>query len=568
MRAVKIAERRENAMKNAMEMVRLGSTLRKAAEVHRVPRATLHDRIKKKEKRPSNWCRTILTKEEEEVIVGTLLRYSTRGVPLTRSHLVEAVAIQVERMSPDRRAKLPFTNGVPGIRFIRNFEKRHKDRVRFGFPTKQEAKRYAAANADYLTSHFATLKRLIEVHNFDEQRIWNLDETGSSPEKEQFGRGRRRRYVGRGTSADMRVAEFLNANRVTILPCISASGDMAPPMFVFKGKQLPFRNVVRAGEVVSETYHDHLPARAVVAMREELGGVDSSNFLAWARSFVEHVQYLVRGGRPILLIYDAYRSHMSLAVLELLLQNNIVVYALPAHTSGKTQPLDVVLFGIFKLTLRDLLVTLLSAEDYTKYNMYDFCRLPRHAYHEAFSRANIRAGFKRAGIWPFRPVALLGNPRPASVDDLNRFLTVEEMAVLFEKKLSEKREEVFGEKLVMTKNGFIDTSGGAVLTSERAMVLVRKKNLQMEQKKVAAAASALKAQERALDARQKSRAEAKMYWAVRNRARATLMGLTVENYLKRTSSIKERRIRQKTLIMTKRLAENGQSTSGIARIEV
>jgi len=92
-------------------------------------------------------------------------------------------------------------------------------------------------------------------------------------------------------------------------------------------------------------------------MRPELGSVDGTNFLEWAKVWIESNADIPKAGRSILLIYDPYRSHMSLAVLELFQKNNIIVYASPGHTSGKTQPLDVVIFGIFKSALRDILLS-------------------------------------------------------------------------------------------------------------------------------------------------------------------------------------------------------------------
>lgn len=68
-----------------------------------------------------------------------------------------------------------------------------------------------------------------------------------------------------------------------------------------------------------------------MAMRDDIGGVDSANLLAWAKRFVEEVRGLTAGGRKILLSYDGYRAHLSLPVLELFHVNNIVAYALPAH---------------------------------------------------------------------------------------------------------------------------------------------------------------------------------------------------------------------------------------------
>ena len=45
------------------------------------------------------------------------------------------------------------------------------------------------------------------------------------------------------------------------------------------------------------------------------------------------------------------------------------MYALPAHTNGVTQPLDVSVFAAFKNNLRDLVESLSS---HTKDNVYDW----------------------------------------------------------------------------------------------------------------------------------------------------------------------------------------------------
>ena len=56
----------------------------------------------------------------------------------------------------------------------------------------------------------------------------------------------------------------------------------------------------------------------------------------------------------MLLIYDGYRGHLSLAVLELFERNNISFYVLRDHTPGKTQPLDAVLFSVFESRFQNL----------------------------------------------------------------------------------------------------------------------------------------------------------------------------------------------------------------------
>ena len=51
--------------------------------------------------------------------------------------------------------------------------------------------------------------------------------------------------------------------------------------------------------------------------------------------------------RKVLLVLDGYRSHMTYQALRILRNGGVIVYALPAHTSGYTQPLDVSVFGTF-----------------------------------------------------------------------------------------------------------------------------------------------------------------------------------------------------------------------------
>lgn len=54
-------------------------------------------------------------------------------------------------------------------------------------------------------------------------------------------------------------------------------------------------------------------------------------------------------------MFDRYRSHIPVAVFENAQKINNIVYALPAHTSRKTHPLDVCAFSPFKAALIEAL---------------------------------------------------------------------------------------------------------------------------------------------------------------------------------------------------------------------
>ena len=54
---------------------------------------------------------------------------------------------------------------------------------------------------------------------------------------------------------------------------------------------------------------------------------------------------------------------MTFRVLDMFHRAGIIAYALPAHTNGVTQPLDVGVFGPFKIHLRNLVEGLSSPEN-------------------------------------------------------------------------------------------------------------------------------------------------------------------------------------------------------------
>lgn len=76
-----------------------------------------------------------------------------------------------------------------------------------------------------------------------------------------------RTYVTRGSATDAKIGNFLNANRVTMLPVINAEGYATPPLFGLKVVCVPYRAVLRNGIAVLQTFADYLPTHSVFALR-------------------------------------------------------------------------------------------------------------------------------------------------------------------------------------------------------------------------------------------------------------------------------------------------------------
>ena len=98
---------------------------------------------------------------------------------------------------------------------------------------------------------------------------------------------------------------------------------------------------------------------------------------------------------------------MSLQVLELFHKAGIIVYALPAHTSGKPQPLDLVAFPVFKEKVNNAISNSVVPLQQQLLTLYQFCDCSRVAHRGTFVPPNIVAGFRRSGLWPIDPFQLL-----------------------------------------------------------------------------------------------------------------------------------------------------------------
>ena len=519
---------RDGSFLAAEQMLERGATYCEAAATHDVPVAMLHDRVTRHKtvtRKPGRLAS--LSPIEEECVVSVLCRYAERGVPMRRAQLKQAIEVIVARMTPARRLALQFRNGSTGVKYLRAFQARHSHKIRFVKPTKQEAQRFRACNGDTLAKHFAVLEKIVSEHSIDPDRIWNCDECGMTPGKDANGASKQKAYVTRSGAHDAKMGQFANGNRFTMLPAVSATGDTAPPLFIFKRCKMPYRQVLQGGRVFLQTFADHLPSRSLISMREAGGGVDTANVFKWALSFVQHVKPLTNDGRKVLLVMDGYRSHISVQVLEKFHHNNVIVYALPSHTSEKTQPLDVTVFSVFKSSINEAICSCVCRGADAKWSVYDFCRMITFAYDKAFTSVTIRSGFMRSGIWPLDHQQLLSISRPASASDADTLLCVEELQKIMEAKRRECRDNLLGWNTKIAASGFVDTAQGAVLISEQALMLAREKRAKDNAKKRIAEKRAAAVYERSVERCHRMRQEAAQLRDGALRRRAALFGLSV-----------------------------------------
>lgn len=192
----------------------------------------------------------------------------------------------------------------------------------------------------------------------------------------------------RGQRFYLKGTYFETVNRVTVLATISAAGDAVHPLLIFKGKRLPYRVLLLLpdGSETTESAASLLPPDSLLTTRPEIGGMDDRIFMLWCKNFVQRISYLTANGRRVLHVYDGHRSHMILRCLKTLKEGSVEAYAIPAHTSGTTQPLDISVFGPFKKAINEFLSQLSKSIGSclgrrSKVTLYDICEAFTKSYY-------------------------------------------------------------------------------------------------------------------------------------------------------------------------------------------
>ena len=125
------------------------------------------------------------------------------------------------------------------------------------------------------------------------------------------------------------------------------------------------------------------------------------------------------------------------------------MYAIPAHTSGKLQPCDAVLFSVFKAALNKALAATINANVQSQIDSFMFLAMLRYAYKEAATSASIRVSFRRCGMWPLNAARLFNQPRPHDVDEIDTILSPEELRQKLEEKYADARRNMLGGDVVV-----------------------------------------------------------------------------------------------------------------------
>lgn len=127
------------------------------------------------------------------------------------------------------------TGRRPGKSWFYRFLKRHDDELKQYRPSGLAPNRAQAFNPAIVAQHFELFRQeILEKYGIPFENIWNMDEKGV-----QLSGGRKQRrekfLYPRNRWPKYRIW-CDNLELVTIVECVSATGEKMPPGFVFSGK--------------------------------------------------------------------------------------------------------------------------------------------------------------------------------------------------------------------------------------------------------------------------------------------------------------------------------------------
>ncbi len=370
-------------MERALDaVIHQGVGVSRAAANYGIPKTTLYDNATGRVLPGSrSGPRTYFTVEEEALLVCFLIKSAEIGYPYTRLQVLSLVETMLIRKNEEKTGASSVTHG-----WWARFCKRHPE-VSLKTSSCLSVARVKASSAETLSEYFCTLKETLEESKLTDQPglIYNMDESGfplePKPLKTVHRKGDKQPYhVTKGTKS-----------QVTVVACVSASGQYVPPMIIWARKKM--NPELAVGEIPGTIY----------ALSDK-GWMTATIFDKW---FKRHFLRYASAVRPIILLMDGHSSHYSPVTIQLAAEECVILFALPPNTTHLTQPLDKGVFGPFKVHWRQVCHDYRVKNPGRVVNIYSFCSLLSKAWMESMTAINIINGFKTTGIYPLNENAVI-----------------------------------------------------------------------------------------------------------------------------------------------------------------
>ena len=358
------------------------ATVSQASRLFKVPRTTLSDRVHGKIPLGVKAGRPpVLGEENEKALVRYITYMAEHRYPVTKKQVIGlAWAISLEKN------KECFLKHGPTNKWWRCFRQRHKD-LTMRKPENIDAGRFKNATPEVIDSYFALLKETMEKEGLIDKPgcVFNCDETAIRLEKSCEKvvvpvRTKHCHTINQGTS-----------QHISVLCCISADGGRIPPLIIFS-----------KGFPAGRSFHNEGPPNATYASTDS-GFISQNLYVEW---FEKNFLRFAPKERPLLLLQDGASAHMSPALIDMAIQNNVILLCFPPKLTHILQPCDVGVYRKLKTEVSKVVnqVKLFRGECWV--SKRNFPAVFREVEEKTFTREIIKNAFRKCGIYPLDQKAI------------------------------------------------------------------------------------------------------------------------------------------------------------------
>ena len=371
----------DEALREALARIRQGEPLLRVSRDLGIPARTIRRHRDKKVKNPGvvqMGAKSILSSDVEMKICEHVQAMEKSMYGLTPTQVRRLAYDMVEALG----IKNPFnsTTKLAGKDWLMGFLNRHPA-LSIRQPQATNIARAVGFNKPQVERFYGIYRELVERHEYEPSKIWNMDETGITcvhrPGKIVASKGVRQ--VAKITSGE-------RGKTVTVICAMSAVGTYLPPLFIFPRKRMV------------DLLMNGAPPQSI-GLANPSGWTDSEIFIDWLKHFVKFTNSSTTNRHVIGL--DGHHSHKTLAAVEYARAHGIDMVTLPPHCTHKMQPLDRTFFKSLKSAYAVESDTWMVSNPGKRISFYQMAGIFGTAYVRTSTQDKAINGFKSCGLWPF-----------------------------------------------------------------------------------------------------------------------------------------------------------------------
>ncbi|WAQ99701.1 JERKL-like protein, partial [Mya arenaria] len=348
---------------------------------------------------------TVFSSAEEKSMAKWLSEMAQRGMGLRVCEFLDFVQDIVQK----ENRQTPFKDGRPSYQRFTAFKHRNGNIIDRRTETPLELKRSKLSKSVIDEWYSKYRNFLISIDCLDKpSRIWNADESG-------FNMGSASAKVIGPTRRDLAVPHITaGKQRLTVMYCGRATGEMMPPFFVFPEPKPRSYNPLNGS----------LEGSAIAYTKK--GWMDSKTF----DKFIDHFDKYAGQERPVVLLIDSVGSHVDHTVFMHAKAKGIEIYRIVPNATHLMQPLDKGVFGPLKGKW-NLVSRRYSRENPGKtIGKENFAEKLNVAYLEFYKPLTVINAFKSSGIYPVDSMKITSEMLKPGLTFSGKSLVEEEKAVV------------------------------------------------------------------------------------------------------------------------------------------